>query len=350
MDAIADGNYSKVLNHLFDFLAAWDSGRPVCLTSMAYSWCSAISEVSRRPGGAFIIDNLDPYLQDPNFFAPLKVAFRLVGPANNWGKGTHTIHTPHHDRVLKDAFSSDDDEVIADAACAWIVCNPRPTGSCAHSFTNRVGTPRSFPPRLRQVAIRVIGEVGLTELIGSGEEVVRLLNRLDTCAGDLHHRGRWLKLLFNVIRSTTDETLSSHYWCLLDELASAEFSLSGSEVRDVETTRLLEGAEDWEELEVMRSPKGAKDWEKLEVWMVIVWRILPEPMPGSMGDIGSVTLELLLSRPSALQRFEKLLADALPRKTKAQLGEVLDQARVGRLASEAQHPPYVSVHPSLLLF
>ena len=72
-------------------------------------------------------------------------------------------------------------------------------------------------------------------------------------------------------------------------------------------------------------------------------------MPELLKDIKDVTLKLLLSRPSALQSFERLLAGVLPGGTGARLVGVLDQARAGRLPSEPQHPLYVSIHPSLFL-
>ena len=370
MEVIVDGNRFKILNYLFDFLAAWEE-RPVSLTSVAYEWCSAISEVAGQLGldgmhtdrlhrssdfkaefpqvgsnyGPSCLDNTS-HIRDRlqgstpgeylDFLTPLEVAFRLVGPGCN--ELVPLNHTPHHDRIFETAFSSLDDEVVADAACAWIIFNPEPAGSFARYFAKRVGNVRPFSSRLRWAAIRVIEDIGVREVPASGLEIVRLLNRLDVGASDLDYRTVWHVLLVGVIRSPMGENLTSHYWRLLGELAPTEGlyweGIFGT--RDVEVMRLLEEAE---------------DWEKLEVWMAIVWGSLRlESTPELLEAIGDVTLKLLLSQPSAIQRFEKPMGVSRggPR---AKFREVLNRARVGRLPSEPryQHPPYVSVHSSPFL-
>jgi cyanophycinase-like exopeptidase len=55
------------------------------------------------------------------------------------------------------AFSSNDDEVIADAVTIWIIGGDQaPLGSFASYFAKRVESNSPFSPRLRQVAIRAI--------------------------------------------------------------------------------------------------------------------------------------------------------------------------------------------------
>ena len=49
MKVISDGNLVQHLYFLLEFLAAWEK-RPLCLTQMAYEWCSAISEVAGKLG------------------------------------------------------------------------------------------------------------------------------------------------------------------------------------------------------------------------------------------------------------------------------------------------------------
>ena len=188
------------------------------------------------------------------------------------------------------------------------------------------------------MAIRAVEENGLTELTGSGSEVVRLLNRLDLDPG-VRGSYRLLWVLLGAIRSTTGRDLAPHWWRFVGEMvwALGYYSEAGFEIRD---------------MGVMRSLKQVEDWEKLEVWMVIVWRSLsawPELAPELVEDIGGVTLKVLLSRPSALWRFEKLSKHVCPDSARARLVGVLDRARVETLALKAQHPPYVSVHPSLFL-
>ena len=379
---IAVGNHFKVLNYLMDFLAAWEE-RPISLTPMAYEWCSALSEVAGRLGPermhtgrqhwsfyllcSFkdefpqVVFDCDPsrldnsphirdHPEDPekylDFLAPLKVAFRLdlslISQAN-------LVHTSHHDRVLETAFSSNDDEVIADAACVWVTRPPRPLSSCARYFTKCVGGTRPFSPRLRQVVIHIIENSGIEP---PTEDIVHLLNRLNVGVGDLRLSDSvddlrsdtlWEMLLVEAMRSPAGKKISSHYWHLLDELVSApDWVGLGYTWIPVERHE-----------EEMRSLEEAEDWEKLEIWMVIVWEVLSsltEPPLESMEEIGKVTLKLILLRPSALQRFENLREKDYLKRLRAKLEEVCGQARAGILPPEPQQPPYVSVRPPLFLF
>ena len=364
MELIADRNRFRDLRRLFDFLATWEE-RPTSLTPMAYEWCSAICEAAgqlglagartsqeiRSPaplsGGFSQSGNRGPprlkngsrirgclpgsalgeYL---DFETPLKVAFRLVGPPNDWLPTVHLNHTFHDGQVFEAAFSSDNDEIIADATCAWVAWSPKLTRSCARYFAERVRNPRPFSRRLRAVAIHAIG--GHKPLLRTLPDlrVVHLLNRLNACKGDSIVARRWYELLKDVIRSPVGKNLSSHYWRLLDEL-QFEGCAFEFEMRDVE---------------VMREFEEVGDWEKLEVWIAVVWWSLPasKVTPELVGVLGDAILKLIPLRPSALQRFETLSKRALP--AKARLIEVLDQARVGRLALEAHRPLYVSVRYS----
>jgi len=45
MEVITDGDKRQHLYFLLEFLAAWEK-QPMCLTPMAYQWCSAFSEVT----------------------------------------------------------------------------------------------------------------------------------------------------------------------------------------------------------------------------------------------------------------------------------------------------------------
>ena len=49
----------------------------------------------------------------------LEIGFRLTEPGHNQ-PFPHLNHTYHHDWVFETAFSSDDDDVIADAVYVWI--------------------------------------------------------------------------------------------------------------------------------------------------------------------------------------------------------------------------------------
>ena len=377
MDVIADGSRFKVLKYLMTFLAAWKE-RPALFIPMAYQWCSAISEVagklgpdrmhtirqnwsrdfSRQFGHEFpqVVSNCDPSLlinsphirdhpQDPasemylDFLTPLRAAFGLVGPASNNLYQVELNHTSHHDRVFETAFSSDVDDIIANAACAWIVCNPRPASSCARYFVKRAENTRPFSPRLRQVAMRVIENIWREELTASGLEVVCLLNSLEARVSDLGDEDEWYTLLVQVIRSPAGKNLISHYWRLLGVLEpfwifpldlphEAKYMIGGFKIRDVE---------------VMKSLEEGEDWEKLEIWIVVL--LHTEPTPEWMENIGDATFKLISSRPSALQMFENLRVS--PERVRVKLREVCERARAGRPLLESQQPPYVPIHPSL---
>lgn len=277
----------------------------------------------------------------------LEIGFRLAEP----GRGSSALrleHTPHHERMFEEAFSSDDDGVIADALSVWIVDDYRaPPGWCVQFFSRRVESGTPFSPMLRRVCIRIIERTWSHELRVSGLVAIRFLDRLEVDVDDVGEKREWPKLLVNVIRSPMGpQNLSSHYWRLLDKLVLARVCDVTPASRDTE---------------VMRSLEEAGDWERLEVWMVIVWRSLrhgfltdtesmnsedesvdtaedelmdaeaesmgaeaeqmdtedesmdvedestdTEDVSMSAEDVRQVTLRLLLQRPSALPRFEAL--------------------------------------------
>ena len=331
-DVIADGNRIQHLIYLLRFLERWEK-RPACLTVMAYEWCSVISEVVRglRQGGMQInqhsclrsccwvpeeelsligpgcdvvhLDNASHAREHPQgptpeayvdlLLAALEVAFRQTGPSRDQ-PALQLNHTPHHDQMFEAVFSSDDDEVIADAVCAWIVGDCTPAGSIACYFAKRVEKTEPFSPRLRQVTIRAIYRIWRSEVTTSALETVRLLHCLDVDVDDVDKKYGWLKLFVGVIRSPTGfESLSSYYWRLLGKLTSTTYMAGDFALRD---------------MEVMRSLEEVEDWEKLEVWMASVWQSLPlsSTPPELIEDIEQVTLRLASRQPSALQRFEDL--------------------------------------------
>jgi hypothetical protein len=391
VNAIAGGNCLQDLRHLLEFLAAWEK-RPGCLTPMAYQWCSAISEAAERlewdgwstpslerkmllqlrvgPLGSVydILDarrfaeggfskvgcHCDIFRSDDASHRPhgppqdlsldyyanllpvaLEIGFRLVTSSIDQPV-LYLNHTPHHDRMFDFVFSSDDDEVIADAVSTWIVDGDRaPPGSCVHYLAGRAGSDDPLSARLRRVTIHTIERIQHSELEVSGSEIIYLLNRLDVNVGDMMKERVWVQLLVRVIYLPAGlEGLSSHYWCLLAKLSLvADFSwIPGSC-----------------SMEVMRSLKIAEDWERLEVWMVVVWQSVLEPAsmcPG--GNIERVTLELLLRRASAVPRFERLCVHgSLYSADRKELQHICDGVRAGaEQLLPAPPPPYVSVHPS----
>ena len=388
--AIADGKRLHHLYYLLEYLAAW-SGRPGCLTTMAYQWCFTISEAAEslvqrgiplgrpgsllprfretdstqlqlqlelqpspelrllfrrqdhthwvlswavevgfshigpgcspvRPGDTFTHSTLqDPTPLKYMYLLPviLEIGFRLVEPGHG-NTALHSNPTPHHGWVFERAFSSDDDEVIADAVCAWVTGYRTPSGSFVTYLAERAERDTPFSPRLRRVsmgAIECIESDGL-KVSGSWSGAVHLLHRLKVDVRDVGRRYKWVQLLLDVICSPGElESLSSHYWLLLDELVPTTGIFIPSEPRDVE---------------VMRSFEEAGDWEKLEVWLPIVWRSLPWGSFPSKREIVRATLGLLLLRPSALPKFENLAEPGYykPQEDKRnELQRICDEAR-----------------------
>jgi len=381
MKAIGDGSCLHHLNYLLEFLAAWEK-RPGCLTRMAYQWCSAISEAAGRDNPSEITINLpgelqyilqhqlrlrpqdlaylpwtsetgfsevgpdcDPVRLDPTshhsrghpqrltppmyahlLFITLEIGFRRVTPSP-YQPFLHLDHTSHHEWVFETAFSGDNDDVIADAMCAWYFGGYSALpGSCARYLTKRVERNTPFSPRLQQASIHTIECIWSDELKGSGLDTVRWLNRLDINADDVADGVSWAQLLVGVIRSPTGlESLSSHHWHLLDKLVASKHFLDLAS----------------HDMEVMRSLEKAEDWEKLEVWMVAMWSGAPtyEPMEG----LEEVTLKLLSQQPSVFPRLEDLCKAFTCENSNCQahkdkLQQICDQVRVGQLPSESPPP------------
>ena len=244
----------------------------------------------------------------------LKIGFRLAEPGHDQPT-LRLDRTSHYDWMFKTVLSSNDDEVIADAVCAWIAdSRVTPPGSFAGYLTKRVDKGATFSKRLRWASTRVIEGIWESEIKVSGLEGVRLLNYLEVGADEVVDEDKWGKLLTSTIRWPTEpETLSPHYWHLLDKLVS--------------TTRLY-GSFVFRDVEVMNSLKKDKDWERLEVWMVVIWMSLSpdkRPTPDSMQDVEQANCELLSERPSALPRFNNLVLAHPPDKYK--LKQICDQAQ-----------------------
>ena len=254
-------------------------------------------------------------------------------------------HTPHHDQMFEAAFLSDDDEVIADVICAWIVGTCTPAGSFVRYFAKRMEKTSPLSPRLRQATIRAICRIRDNELTASVLETIRLLHYLNADIDDVENGADvdvekeadvgdladsatdWVVFLVGVIRSPTGfESLSSHYWHLLGKLTSTTYFAGQFSLRD---------------MEVMRSLEEVEDWEKLGVWMAAVWQSLPlssEPTD-SMEDIERVTLKLASRQLSALQKFEDLCKRrAIWDRYETTLQEICSQARA-ELSTLEPTPP-----------
>ena len=385
IEVTSDGCFPHHLRYLLEFLAAWEK-RPACLTPLAYRWCSAISEAAARPGPSDVhtdqqfwrlfrlqpqdlvagkFADLLPLIAEegfrevgpgfdlipsdgtshhcargrpqeltPDYYAhllsmTLEVGFRLTGP-DRARPTLHSGHPSHHEWIFETAFSSDDDEVIADAVCVWIIDGGcMPPGSFARYFAKRVERDTLFSPRLRRACIAAIERTWRTELEVLGLETVHLLNRLGIDADDIAEQHKWARVLVDVIRSPAGlNSLSSHYWHLLGRLALTTRIRWDFSLRNVEVMRLLE---------------EAGDWDKLEVWMVVVWLSVPELFGGtpraSVEDIERVALKLFSLRPSVLPRFVGLCQMDPHYQTDAiKLQRICEKAQVEQLPSELPPP------------
>ena len=261
----------------------------------------------------------------------LEIGFRHLTSPCHHRPDPDSNHTSHHNWMFEIAFSSNNDEVIADALCAWIVYdNCTPSGSCLRYFAERVERDTPFSPRLRHLSICAIENIWQGGLEVSGFETIRLLNRLDVDMDDEVAKREWGKLLVDVICSPAGpKSLSPHYWRLLGKL------LLFVPLHEDPAPHTME---------VMRSLEEAEDWEKLEIWMVIAWQ--SQPLPQVEEDVGQVIHKLLLRRPSALPRLEDICETGMLRVDhKVELRRICDKARTEQSPSESS-PLYVSVLPS----
>jgi hypothetical protein len=379
MAVIAGGNNLHHLDFLLEFLAAWEK-HPMLLTPMAYQWCSTISEAAGGPEwdlelqlqlqsqirfrtqdlahSDFLSQRIEREFShvgpscdmirnsshhthgQPQDLTPLhcarlfsiilEIGFRLTWPGCNW-PALHLNHTTHHKQVFEMAFSSHDDEVIADALSAWIVDGDHTSpGPFVHYFSKRTKMETPFSPRLRSVSIHVIEHAWDRELEETGLEIVHLLNHLKIDENDMVDKGVWMRLLVRVISLPTGlECLPSHYWLLLGRL---------------NLTTSISWTPGSGNLEVMRSLEKVEDWEKLEVWVMLVWQSLPLPTPTpTMEDVKQVTLRLLMQQPMALPRF-KTLCERLASSHWTELQQICNQAQAEQLPLESL-PLYVPICP-----
>ena len=393
MKVITNEKNPGCLEYLLEFLAAWDK-RPTDLTQMAYQWCSAMSKAAgrleprerpqQRLHGLFerykrhykqYIRRLyrqelsDPHPfeggfsevgpkcdqihrdgvfhsiqwgsleEDETIYLTLEIAFRLAVPDHDQ-PDLSLSHTAECDKVLETAFSSGNDDIIADAVCAWVVDDHnRPTQSFVHYLAKRVANDSPFSPRLRQLSMHVIKNIWHGEFAKSKLETVHLLNCLKVDVDDMVKKDdmtktddvmgvggmsdEWVKLLLHVIYSEAgQENLSSHYWHLLDKL---QFGSSMVQSQNQKNPSLQH--------DVTTSLEKTGEWEKLEAWMVVSWKLLQSNDDSLKGEIEQATLRLLSHQPSALPRFEDLCESVTmqPEEREA-LQQVCEQVRADQLS------------------
>ena len=329
MDVIPDPEYLQHLQSIMSHLATWEES-PVRLNKAAYQWCSAIAEKlgNLGLGGIPPGNRLPPHRprsrgpQDetaPGYTDLLLTALK-VGFRRSESRNSDLEYTPHHERMFDIAFSSDDDDVIADAARAWVVDPDRAEiSSFVRYLAKRMEVAAPFSPRLRQTIIRVIQQARFSDNLkaaGLELETARLLDRLDLDVGEAEGVDHWVwqQLLVSLVRSPTGRKgLSSNCWRLLGKLAvgGSWTSLTLNEV----------------EMEVLRSLYDAEDWEKLEAWMLTVWPYIGCWSEEWTKDVEQMTLELFQRRSSAISRFEDLCAKRLRDQYADRVRQMCNQAR-----------------------
>ena len=257
--------------------------RPMCLTKIAYDWCSMIYEnrQSLRDWKSLLLTCLE-------------IGFRHLDP-QDWSTPRTLTHPEHHVEVADVVFGTQNSESIADLLHAWNIgrspyislgtCTERLV--CLHDLV-------PFSPRLRQLLIRSV------ELIGYGEfervgvaRLVGLLDYLHIGRWDVMHSDRWSSFLLDTLRTSEGIQLLSHwYWELLVEFA------------------ITWPPEVTYNPQIMTSLVEAQEWRKLECWIATVWIAWPPEADGiTEEDLGSSTLLLFQQRPGAFRKLEQWMEE-----------------------------------------
>ena len=257
--------------------------RPVCLTKIAYDWCSTIYE-NRQ-----ILGDWKGLL-----LASLEIGFRHLDPRNYYTAPPFT-HTEHHPEMVDAVFNSQKSEAIADLLHAWTMGYSLhvPPGTCTERLICLQNSVQ-FSPRLRLLVIRSVELIGYGGFEGVGvERLVGLLDNLSVTFEDTVNQSEWLWLLLETLRTSEGSLrLSDWYWELPVELAVSCSLPSGHEtIYNPQITKLL---------------AEAQEWSKLEHWIGAVWILWPPEAGGIMEeDLGHLTPLLFRQRPGAFQKFEQ---------------------------------------------
>jgi hypothetical protein len=245
MNIISNAICLQDLHYLLEFLAAWEK-RPTCLTLMAYQWCSAISEAaeslkwSEPTGWQYTLlqlrlglqgapdeiskelwfverefskvgyhcdslrldDTSNPIHEQPQDLTPdhyadllpiiLEIGFRQVPPSHNQ-LALHSTHTPHHDWIVETAFSSHDDDTIADVVSMWVInSNWVPVDSYVRYLTRCLEWGRYCSPRLQKVVVHAIECIWCSGSEVSESEILCLLDNLHVDVDDLLEKDAWV--------------------------------------------------------------------------------------------------------------------------------------------------------------
>jgi len=256
--------------------------RPMCLTEIAYDWCSVIYENRQSLRG-----------WEGLLLTSLEIGFRHLDPQDKVAVPALT-HTEHHLEMIDIVFKSQNGNVIADLLCSWTMDHslhiPPDTRVerlvCLHNLV-------PFSSRSRRLVIRFVELVGYGGFEGVGmEKLVGLLNHLHVAAEDMHDERCWAILLLDTIKSFEGTQLLPHwYWELLVELAISQPRLLDEVTYNPQT---------------MVSLTETQEWSKLECWIGTVWISWPPEADGiTEGDLSRSIPLLFRQRPDAFRKLER---------------------------------------------
>jgi len=221
--------------------------RPMCLTEIAYDWCSVIydNRHSLKDWEGLLLTSLE-------------IGFRHLDPQDQVTVPT-LAHTEHHLEIVDIVFKSQSNDAIADLLHSWSIGYslqiPRDTCAerlvCLHNLV-------PFSSRLRRLVIRSVELVGYEGFEGVGmERLIELLNHLHVAVEDMVQSRLWARFFAGILRTSEGTQLLSHwYWELLVELAISRPWLLRVITYNPQTTIFL---------------TEAQEWSKLECWMGTVW-------------------------------------------------------------------------------
>jgi len=255
--------------------------RPMCLTEIAYDWCSVIYE-NRESLGDW----------DGLLLTSLETAFRHLDP-QDWDTAPTLTHTEHHLEMFDIIFKSQHGNAIADLLHSWTIgyslhmpdtCAERLV--CLHNLV-------PFSSRLRRLVIRSVELVGYEGFEGVGmEKLVVLLNHLHVTVEDMGLSHQWVRILAGILQTSEGTQLLSHwYWELL-----VEFAISRPWLLDEVTYNP----------QTMVSLTEVQEWSKLECWIGTVWISWPPEADGiTEEDLSRSIFILFRQRPGAFQKLEQ---------------------------------------------
>jgi len=253
--------------------------RPICLTEIAYDWCSVIYENRQNLGD-----------WEGLLLTSLEIGFRHLD-SQDWVTIPTLTHTEHHLEMVDIVFESQNGNAIADLLHSWTICySLHMPDTCVERLVclhNCV----PFSSRLRRLVIRSVELVGYEgfERVGT-ERLVELLNHLHIAAEDMARFPLRVRFLADILQTSEVTPLLSHsYWELLVELA-------------ISWSWLLE--EVTYHPQTMISLTEAQEWSKLERWIGTVWMLWPPEADGiTEEDLSCSILLLFRQRPGAFQKL-----------------------------------------------